>query len=164
MVAMIESWLGLLSPFWPQLKALGLALLFSWGVTQTLKTGWRAVKGSMQYAPKDAAEKLALRVVATVLCFVPLYQLWPDEHDAIWWALVFSILSPAIYKVVTYLLYSKFPFLEKALSANPPITIRRDKHGIPIGFKEGDDTTVFFDVGTPTTQGNEDTTEPRQDG
>lgn len=143
MVEMITGWLNLLAPFWPWLKAIGLALLFSWVSTQLLKYCWRVVKGAMLYAPDDALEKLALRIVATVLCFIPMYQLWPDPHDVIWWSLVTSLLSPAIYKVVTYLLYSKFPFMEKAISANPSIIIKRDAHGIPIGFKEGDDLSLI---------------------
>lgn len=157
MVEMITGWLGLLAPFWPWVKAIVLALLFSWGVTQLGKWCWKVYKGHRHLNPKESAERLGLRIVAGVTCFVPMYRLWPDAADAFWWAAVLSLLSPTIYTIVMTAGYAKWPALEKAMSANPPITIRYDEHGEPIGYKEGEDKTQFFNPRTePFQEGDQE--------
>lgn len=165
MIAMIQSWIALIAPYWPWVKALLIALLFSWSATQLLKYCWRLVKASIQFAPTDEHEKLYLRLLATVLCFIPLYQLWPDKSDNIWVAVVMSLLSPTIYKIITHWAYKRYPILEEALSANPHITIRRDEDGNITGIKEGDDPTEFVSPKTePKENDDEETTVPKGDG
>lgn len=141
MVEMIQGWIGLVAPFWPWAKAIVLALLFSWGITQLVKFIWRSVKGAYQYKPRVEIEKLYLRLLASATCYYPLYVLWPDRDDAIWWAVTLALLSPGIYSIVTGYAYMRWPSLEGWLSAAPPVTIKRDKAGNIVGIKQGDDPT-----------------------
>ena len=58
-----------------------------------------------------------IRVLAFVLAVVPAYILWPaDDIYRVWAALAVGVSAPSTYKLVTFLVYKKWPQLEKVWS------------------------------------------------
>lgn len=154
-----EAIVAFVAPFWPWVKAILLALLFSWGITQFIKYVWRVIKSLKSlrsYKVNEDLEVLVFRSVASLTCFVPLYHMWPDVDDAFWWAITLALLSPLLYKLFTKWAYKRWPFLETWLSATPAIVVKRDKYGQIIGIKEGDDKTQIIRPDDTTERLNRD--------
>lgn len=70
-------------------------------------------------APKMSAakQKMHIRMIAFVFSFGPTYFLWPDKN-AIFAALAVGFSTPTVYKIITVLVYKKWPSLRARLSGS----------------------------------------------
>lgn len=62
-----------------------------------------------------AKRKMSLRILALVFSFCPTYFIWPD-NNAIWAALAVGFSTPAVYKMVLFVVYKKWPDLRTRLT------------------------------------------------
>ena len=87
-----------------------LSLMLSFVGTQWIKAFLTAQELS------DRNYRIALRVIATLFAFVPCLLLWQGENWSVWVGLLLGFSSPMLYKLLTHLLYKRWPDLEKILS------------------------------------------------
>lgn len=64
----------------------------------------------------DRNYRVGLRLMATLLAFVPCLILWQGDDWSVWVSLLVGFASPVLYKLLTFLLYKRWPALEKVLS------------------------------------------------
>lgn len=100
---------GVITP--EQMRALLWITLASLAATNVAKGLWRISPLSGETAAK-------LNAFAFVLGIVFAYFLWPDGDGVPWWiaGLISGLLTPVAYKVLDFMLLSRFPAADAAVN------------------------------------------------
>jgi hypothetical protein len=102
------------------LKAVLFGLLLSWGGTQILKKRGPPSLQRWLALMDDEDHRVAVRVIAFVLAWLPVYILWPaDRVERALAAGVTAVCAPYAYSFFTAIAFNFFPWLEPRLSARP---------------------------------------------
>lgn len=147
MLETVQAWVNYALPyverFWPYISAVLLGYGIAMGVTQTVKYAWRVALTSKDVKAwaanlTDESEKFAIRMIACSTAFAVIFREWP--YDGFLWALAFALALPVVYNIGMGWAYSKWPQLEKWVSAKPRVIIKPMEDG-GLGIKVDDDKT-----------------------
>ena len=98
----------------PQVRAILVALVISWNVTQLVKNAPQLVR------MPETSRRLATRAIAFALAAVPCVLLWrPPGTEGVIVAIATGLAAPVIYTYGARVLYHYFPWLEPKMSATP---------------------------------------------
>lgn len=83
--------------------------------------GTQFVKFRLPWPPAwEASHRWAVRAVSLPLGLIPTWRLWPDDgHVGFYVGLAVGFGAPTAYRIVTALIYRKWPDLEARWSARP---------------------------------------------
>ena len=98
----------------PQVRAVLVALVISWNVTQIVKNAPHLV------ALPESGRRLVTRGIAFALAAIPCALLWrPISAEGFAVATAVGLAAPVIYTYGARVLYHYFPWLEPKMSAAP---------------------------------------------
>jgi len=89
-------------------------LFIGFAITQWIKRNFTI--GVMFPSLTEVKQKLAIRLLALSTTAIPTYFIWPDNGEtvnALWAAIAVGFGSPIIYKVISFMVYKKWPALQE---------------------------------------------------
>ena len=114
----IDSWITTIVGWFEiipvQMWAVGGGLFIGFAVTQWVKRSFPI--GVLFPSLTEVKQKMVIRVFALLCTALPTYFIWPDNGEAgnaLWAAIAVGFGSPIIYKVISFMIYKKWPDLRE---------------------------------------------------
>lgn len=97
-----------------ELWAICGGLFIGFAVTQWVKRNFPI--GVLFPSLTEVKQKMAIRILALFTTAIPTYFIWPNDGPAdnpLWAAIAVGFGAPIIYKVISFMLYKKWPTLKE---------------------------------------------------
>lgn len=121
MIETISEWLAAILSWMEIIPAEGWAvmvgLFIGFAITQWIKRNF-PIKAMF---PKltEAGQKRSIRLLALVTTAIPTFFIWPsngEADNALWAAIAVGFGAPIFYKVISFVVYKKWPDLRAKFS------------------------------------------------